>query len=145
MTDMDGWVAFVGAGPGDEGLLTTRAVHVLGDAALVVAEPEVADRVRRLLSPDAQVIEPSDAVGTARMLLQTAKAGGLAVRLHPGDPLLSGAAAEVHACAKAKARFEIVPGVPAVTGVPAYAGIALTGDGPGELHVIHASEASKVS
>ena len=119
MTDMEGWVAFVGAGPGDEGLLTTRAVRLLGDAALVVAEPEVADRVRRLLRPDAQVVEATDAAGTVRTLLQAAKAGGLAVRLYPGDPLLSGAAAEVQACAKAKARFEIVPGVPAVTGVPA--------------------------
>ena len=145
MTDMDGWVAFVGAGPGDEGLLTTRAVRLLGDAALVVAEPEVADRVRHLLRPDAQVVEPSDVAGTVRTLLQTARAGQLAVRLYPGDPLLSGAAAEVQACAKAKARFEIVPGVPAVTGVPAYAGIALTGDAPGELRVIHASEASQVS
>src|SRR5215469_12287720 len=145
MTDMDGWVAFVGAGPGDEGLLTTRAVRLLGDAALVVAQPEVAYRVRHLLRPDVQVVEPTDAAGTARMLLQTAKTGGLAVRLHPGDPLLSGAAAEVQACARAKARFEIVPGVPAVTGVPAYAGIALTGEGPGELRVIHASEASQVS
>jgi len=145
MTEMDGWVAFVGAGPGDEGLLTTRAAQLLGDAALVVAEPEVADRVRRLLRPDAQVAEPSDAAGTARTLVQTAKAGGLAIRLYAGDPLLDGAAAEVQSCAKAKARFEIVPGVPAVTGVPAYAGIALTGDGPGELRVIHASEASQVS
>ena len=145
MTEMDGWVAFVGAGPGDEGLLTTRAAQLLGDAALVVAEPEVADRVRRLLRPDAQVAEPSDTAGTARTLVQTARAGGLAIRLYAGDPLLDGAAAEVQACAKAKARFEIVPGVPAVTGVPAYAGIALTGDGPGELRVIHASEASQVS
>ena len=64
------------------------------------------------------------------MLAAAAKAGQLAVRLFPGDPLLSGAAAEVQACAKAKVRFEIVPGVPAATGVPAYAGIALAGDAP---------------
>jgi uroporphyrinogen III methyltransferase / synthase len=145
MSDIDGWVAFVGAGPGDEGLLTLRAARLLGAAGLIVAEPEVADRVRHLFQPDAEVLEPSDAAGTARTLVQAAKAGRLAVRLHPGDPLLTGAASEVQACAKAKVRFEIVPGVPAATGVPAYAGIALTSDGAGELRVIYANEANQVS
>ena len=144
MTDIDGWVAFVGAGPGDDGLLTMRAVRLLADASLVVAEAELADRVRHLLAEDVQVAEPSDLAGTAKMLTVAAKAGQLAVRLFPGDPLLSGAAAEVQACAKAKARFEIVPGVAAATGTPAYAGIALTGEAPGELRIIHANEASRV-
>ena len=66
------------------------------------------------------------------------------VRLIPGDPLLSGAAAEVQACAKALVRYEIVPGVPAATGVPAYAGIALPADSAGELRVVHANEVSQV-
>jgi uroporphyrinogen III methyltransferase/synthase len=144
MTDIDGWVAFVGAGPGDDGLLTMRAVRLLAAASLVVAEAELADRVRHLLAEDVQVAEPSDVAGTAKVLAVAAKAGQLAVRLFPGDPLLSGAAAEVQACAKAKARFEIVPGVAAATGTPAYAGIALTGDAPGELRIIHANEASRV-
>src|ERR1700728_1275709 len=143
MTHMHGWVACVGAGPGNEGLLTIRAVRLLGAAALVVAEPEIADRVRHLLHPEAEITEPSDPAGTTRTLLQAANAGRLAVRLYAGDPLLNGAAPEVQACAKAKARFEIVPGVPAATGVPAYAGIALTDNG-GELRVIHASEANRL-
>ena len=145
MTDIDGWVAFVGAGPGDDGLLTMRAVRLLAAASLVVAEPELAERVSHLLAEDVQLAEPADVTGTAKMLAVAAKAGQLAVRLFPGDPLLSGAAAEVQACAKAKARFEIVPGVAAVTGTPAYAGIALTGDAPGELRIIHANEASRVA
>jgi uroporphyrinogen III methyltransferase/synthase len=144
MTEIDGWVAFVGAGPGDDGLLTLRAVRLLATASLVVAEPEVADRVRHLLAEEVQLAEPSDVAGTAKVLAVAARAGQLAVRLFPGDPLLSGAAAEVQACAKAKARFEIVPGVAAATGTPAYAGIALTGDAPGELRIIHANEASRV-
>jgi len=145
MTDMDGWVAFVGAGPGDDGLLTMRGVQLLSAAGLIVAEPEVADRVRHLIKADAQLAEPSDTAGTARMLVEAAKAGRLAIRLFAGDPLLGGAASEVQACAKAKVRFEIVPGVPAATGVPAYAGFPLTSDGAGELRVIGASEASQVS
>src|SRR5215468_124871 len=145
MTDMDGWVAFVGAGPGDDGLLTMRAAALLAAAGLIVAETEVADRVRQFIKAGAQLAEPSDAAGTARMLLQAAKAGRLAIRLFAGDPLLSGAAGEVQACAKAKVRFEIVPGVPTATAVPGYAGIPLANDGTGELRVIHASEASQVS
>src|SRR5271165_3194949 len=145
MTDMEGWVAFVGAGPGDDGLLTMSAVRLLGEAGLVVAETEVADRVRHLIKADVRVAEPADAAGTARVLLQAAKEGRLALRLYAGDPLLAGAAGEVQACVKAKVRFEIVPGVPAATGVPAYAGIALTSGGAGELRVIHANEASQVA
>jgi len=122
MTEMDGWVAFVGAGPGDDGLLTIRGARLLGAAGLVIADAEVADRVRHLLAADTAVAGPSDAAGTAKALVQAAKDGLFAVRVFPGDPLLSGAAAEVQACAKAQVRFEIVPGVPAATGVPAYAG-----------------------
>jgi uroporphyrinogen III methyltransferase/synthase len=145
MIDIEGWVAFVGAGPGDDGLLTMRAVRLLGAAGLLVAETEVADRVRHLIKEDIQVVEPANAAGTARTLLQAAKAGLLAIRLYAGDPLLAGGAGEVQACAKAKVRFEIVPGVPAATGVPAYAGIALTSDGSADMRIINASDASQVS
>ena len=140
----DGWVAFVGAGPGDDGLMTLRGARLLGAAGLVVAEAEVADRVGHLLAADATVAEPAaDAAGTAKALVQAAKAGQFVVRLVAGDPLLSGAAAEVQACATALVRFEIVPGVPAATGVPAYAGIALP-DSASELRVVHANEVSRV-
>jgi uroporphyrinogen III methyltransferase/synthase len=145
MTDKDGWVAFVGAGPGDDGLLTVRAARLLADAALVVAAPEVSDRLHHRFGANTRVEESADAAGTARMLAQAAKNGQFAVRLYGGDPLLSGAAAEVQACAKAKVRFEIVPGIPQVTAVPAYAGLPLSTDGNGELRVIHAAEASRIS
>jgi uroporphyrinogen III methyltransferase/synthase len=146
MSDMDGWVAFVGAGPGDDGLLTLRAVRLLGSAALIVAAPEVAERTGHLFAADATVAVPAaDAAGTVRLLLAAAKDGRLALRLYEGDPLLNGGAGEVAACAKAQVRFEVVPGVPAATAVPGYAGIALTSDGTGELRVIHAAEASQVA
>ena len=50
----------------------------------------------------------------------------------------------MQACAKAQVRYEIVPGVPASTGVPAYAGIALPTESSGELRVVHANEVSQI-
>src|SRR5260221_8629330 len=132
MTDMDGWVAFVGAGPGDEGLLTLRAVRLLAAAGLIVATPGVADRTRHLFPADAVLAEPAaDPVGTARALLATARDGKLAVRLYDGDPLLNGGTGGIQACAKAKGRFEIVPGVPAGTPLAAHPGVPPAGDGTG--------------
>jgi uroporphyrinogen III methyltransferase/synthase len=146
MTDMDGWVAFVGAGPGDDGLLTLRAARLLRSAGLVVATAELAERTEHLLTEGTTVIEPAtDAAETARLLLAAAGEGKLAVRLFAGDPLLNGGVSEAEACARAKVRFEIVPGMPAISAVPAYAGIALSGEGAGDLRVINAAEASQVS
>ena len=58
MADMDGWVAFVGAGPGDDGLMTLRGARLLNDAGLVIAEAELVDRVRDLFGADTEVAEP---------------------------------------------------------------------------------------
>lgn len=41
-----GHVTFLGAGPGDPGLLTLRAVEALANADVLVAEYEVLDMVR---------------------------------------------------------------------------------------------------
>src|SRR5579871_5007926 len=54
----DGWVAFVGAGPGDDGLLTLRGARLLGAARLIVAEAELAERLRHLFAADATLAEP---------------------------------------------------------------------------------------
>ena len=140
-----GWVALVGAGPGDEGLLTVRAAELLRQAGLVVAGADLEPVARRYMSQDAQLTDPADGAGSARTLVQTARNGQLAVRLFNGDPLLSGAIGDAEACAKAGVRFEIVPGVPAATAVPAYAGIPLASERNGEVRIVHAAEASQLA
>ncbi|HEX4064141.1 MAG TPA: uroporphyrinogen-III synthase [Streptosporangiaceae bacterium] len=139
----EGWVAFVGAGPGDAGLLTVRAAELLGQADLVMARPDVAETVRHLISPEASVTE-ADLDVDPRKLVAEANAGQLVVRLYPGDPLaFSTGAEEAAACAAAGVRFEIVPGLPAATAVPAYAGIPLTSETRADVRVIHAAELSR--
>jgi uroporphyrinogen III methyltransferase / synthase len=140
-----GWVAFVGAGPGDEGLLTVRAATLLQRADLVVAGPEVAAQLGKLVRPEAEIADAEALGEDPKLLVKAARSGKLAVRLVRGDPFLAGqSAAEVAACAKAKVPFEVVPGVPTATAVPAYAGIPLTSDTSGDLRIIHASEVSQV-
>jgi len=140
-----GSVAFVGAGPGDEGLLTIRAAELLARADLVVAGPELTAQLARLVPDGAEVADTDALSQDPRLLIKAARAGRRVVRLLRGDPFLfSPAAAEAAACAKARVPFEVVPGVPTATAVPAYAGIPLTSDASGDVRIIHASEVSRV-
>jgi uroporphyrinogen III methyltransferase/synthase len=141
-----GLVALVGIGPGDEGLLTVRAAALLAKADLVVAASWVSERIRHLLRPEATVVDSASADQDPKLLAKAAKAGQVALRLFSGDPFLfCGAAADAAACAKAKVAFEVVPGVPSATAVPAYAGIPLTQDVSGDVRIIHAAEVSRLS
>ncbi len=141
-----GLVAFVGAGPGSTELLTLRAAELLGHADLVVGEPEVTGPLADLLSPSAEVRAFADLDAEPKLLIKAAQAGQVAVAVYSGDPLLFGpAAAQATACAKARVRFEIVPGMPAAIAVPAYAGIPLTSEPGSDVRIIHASEVSRIS
>jgi uroporphyrinogen III methyltransferase/synthase len=140
-----GWVAFVGAGPGDEGLLTIRAASLLGRADLVVAPSWLGERFGHLMKPEATLADSETQLQDPKLLIRAAKAGQLAVRLFSGDPLMfCNAAAEAAACAKARVPFEIVPGLSSAIAVPEYAGIPLTTDG-GDVRIIQASEVSRVT
>jgi uroporphyrinogen III methyltransferase / synthase len=141
-----GLAAFVGTGPGSPELLTVRAAGLLGRADLMFASAEVTDRVRHLLPATADLRDLAELDADPRMLVKAVKAGQLAVVAYDGDPLLFGsAAAAAAACAKARIRFEIAPGMPAATAVPAYAGIPLTSDAGGDVRILHAAEVSRLS
>lgn len=146
-------VTFVGAGPGDPGLLTLRAVEALAQADAVildlVAREEVVERHCR---PGTAVVDaargdhgqPLTHASNAKLVVSTAKAhrAGHVVRLMDGDPAtFNGLAEEALACAKAGIPFEIVPGVSAVTAVPAYAGIPLTQASSTGIHVLGVGDA----
>jgi uroporphyrinogen III methyltransferase/synthase len=140
-----GRILFVGAGPGDPALLTVRAHAVLASTGLAVTDPDVAPEVLALLGAalpdtgDGPATEVRPAVGdpaeVAKVLVAEAKGGRDVVRLVAGDPLTSDAVvAEALAVARTAVSFEVVPGLPAGTAVPTYAGLAL-GSGHTEVDV----------
>ncbi|MDT3398866.1 bifunctional uroporphyrinogen-III C-methyltransferase/uroporphyrinogen-III synthase [Streptomyces sp. B1866] len=136
-----GHVTFLGAGPGDPGLLTLRAVEALGAADVLIADPQVLDVVRRHVRPgvaaEAQgAPQPESHPLTnghvpvlrdaANLVMAAARTGRRVVRAVAGDPGLDGyASEEMLACAAEGVVFEVVPGVASLVGVPAYAGVPL--------------------
>ncbi|MEE1931490.1 uroporphyrinogen-III synthase [Streptomyces sp. TRM 70351] len=129
----DGHVTFLGAGPGDPGLLTLRAVEALAQADVLVADPQVHDVVRPharagVDTPLQAVADETSATpaGAADLVMAAARSGKRVVRAVHGDPGLDAdAAAEMLGCATEGITFEVVPGVATAVGVPAYAGVPL--------------------
>lgn len=157
-----GRIVFVGSGPGDPGLLTTRARTALTNAALVFIDPDVPEAVLALIGTDlppiAGPVPPApkaddagaadadaadEAAATvpggpdirpalgepaevAKTLTAEARSGADVVRLVAGDPLsIDAVITEVNAVARTNIAFEIVPGLPATSAVPTYAGLPL--------------------
>jgi uroporphyrinogen III methyltransferase / synthase len=139
-----GVVYLVGAGPGDPGLMTARALELIGEADAVFYDrlipPGALDGARE----DAELVYVGKEPGEASVpqeeigerLVEAARAGRSVVRLKGGDPFVFGRGGEEgEALREAGIEFEVVPGVTAGVAASAYAGIPIT----------HRDEASAVA
>ena len=100
--DARGRVILVGAGPGDPGLLTVRAVEALRVADVVVHDGLIDPRVLDLAPPAAHRISvakrrarhtlPQEAINA--LIVAHVMAGAVVVRLKGGDPFIFGRGGE---------------------------------------------------
>jgi uroporphyrinogen III methyltransferase / synthase len=134
-SDARGRVALVGAGPGDPGLLTARALELIAQADTILYDRLIPVSALDGARPGAELLyvgkegagESVPQEQTEQLLIERARAGRLVVRLKGGDPFVFGRGGEeALALQAAGIPFEVVPGVSAGVAAGAYAGIPVT-------------------
>ncbi len=122
-----GIVHLVGAGPGDPGLLTARALELLRRADVVLHDKLIPAEALEEVRADAVLVDVGKVGGgeqvpqdvTNGLLLEHARAGRTVVRLKGGDPFVFGRGGEEAQVLRAAGiPVEVVPGVTAGVGDP---------------------------
>lgn len=123
-------VYFIGAGPGDPELITVKGQRLIAEADLVLyAGSLVPKQVVACARQEAAVVDSAVMTleQTHAMLVDTVRGGGVAARVHTGDPALYGAIREQIALLDRDGiAWEVVPGVTAAFASAAMAGISFT-------------------
>lgn len=130
-----GIVYLIGAGPGDPGLLSIKAMECLQAADAVVYDRLADPRILAYAPADAEMIYVGKASANHTMrqpdinklLVQLAAAGKTVARLKGGDPFVFGRGGEeALELLEAGLPFEFVPGITSAIAVAEYAGIPVT-------------------
>ncbi|PKN59846.1 MAG: uroporphyrinogen-III C-methyltransferase [Deltaproteobacteria bacterium HGW-Deltaproteobacteria-11] len=125
----------IGAGPGDPGLITLKAVECLRLADVVIYDNLVNEELLKYAPTHARIIYAGKKGGDHtlsqdrinELLAKEARGGNTVARLKGGDPFVFGRGGEeAEVLAAEGIPFEVVPGVTSAIAVPAYAGIPLT-------------------
>ena len=131
----------VGAGPGDEELMTLKGVKAIKTANVILYDALINVALLEHASPKAELIFVGKRKGCYayqqdqinELIVSRAKSHGHVVRLKGGDPFVFGRGAEEIDYVK---QFDIetyvVPGISSSIAVPAYQGIPLTKRGASE-------------
>ena len=130
-----GFVYLVGAGPGDPGPVTEKALACIRRADCLVYDRLVAPKLLSHARADAERIYVGKASSrhTLRqeeinaLLVEKAREGKVVCRLKGGDPYVFGRGGEEGQTLRAAGiPFAVVPGITSAIAVPAYAGIPVT-------------------
>jgi uroporphyrinogen III methyltransferase / synthase len=132
---VSGKVYLVGAGPGDPGLLTARALELIATAEVILYDRLIPGTALEGARADAELLFVGKEGGgpsvpqeqTEALMIERAQLGKTVVRLKGGDPFVFGRGGEEALVLRAAGiEFEIVPGVTAGIAASAYAGIPVT-------------------
>ena len=130
-----GRVYLVGAGPGDPGLLTARALELIAAADVILYDRLIGAMALDGARPEAELLFVGKEGGgesvpqeeTQALMIARAQEGHAVVRLKGGDPFVFGRGGEEALALRAAGiSYEIVPGVTAGVAAAAYAGIPVT-------------------
>lgn len=152
MSENKGYVAFVGAGPGDIGLITNKGMECLKQADVVLYDRLANPRLLRFTRDDCSFIYcgklPDNHImrqeNINEKLVEEAMNGKYVVRLKGGDPSVFGRVGEeAEAISNYNIPFEIVPGITASIAASAYAGIPVTHRDYSTSFTIRTGHASK--
>ena len=147
-------VYIVGAGPGDPALDQRARAALPAGRRRDRLRPSRAVAAARLARPDAERIDvgpaapkPLDQDAICFLIAEKAREGKTVARLKWGDPFVfDSGGKEALFLHEQGIPFEVVPGIPAAIGGPAYAGVPVTYPGAGDVLVFvrgHEGESDK--
>ena len=135
MKNKSGKVFLVGAGPGDLGLITIKAMEKLKTADVVVYDRLINEELLSFCKKDCELIfvgkesgyHPIEQERITDILLKKSESGLNVVRLKGGNPCIFGRGSEEAIQLKqAGIKYEIIPGITSGIAAPIYSGIPLT-------------------
>ena len=135
MENKSGKVFLVGAGPGDIGLITVKAMEKIKTADVVVFDRLINEELLSFCKKDCELIfvgkesgyHPIEQEKITEILVNKSKLGLNVVRLKGGNPCIFGRGSEeAIELKKAGIKYEIIPGITSGIAAPVYSGIPLT-------------------
>lgn len=135
MAMKQGKVYLIGAGPGDEGLITLKAIEKIKTADVIVYDYLANKKFLEYAKKNAEILYVGKMGGRHtlpqnqinKLIIEKARKGKDVARLKGGDPFIFGRGGEeAEEIVDEGISFEVVPGVTAGVAAAAYAGIPLT-------------------